>query len=177
MDIASTALELTGSDTRHRIPYKCPINVPRLQSGRNINARHRQTSSTIRTCMRHHSYPSYTSLTIVMLSARSRDPRFMASFVLTGGWCDREEDIWWSRGWQGFLRNVYCRDSRDRELFEVSWNVYSKKINFLACFWKNFFEKIYFLGHYLKSDLSICLHLITIIFILNFILKFFYIYF
>lgn len=85
MDIASTTLELTGSDTRHRIPYKCPINVPRLQSGRNINARHRQTSSTIRTCMRHHSYPSYTSLTIVMLSARSRDPRFMASFVLTGG--------------------------------------------------------------------------------------------
>lgn len=37
MDIASTALELTGSDMGHRIPYKCPINVPRLQSTGNIN--------------------------------------------------------------------------------------------------------------------------------------------
>jgi len=163
MDIASTTLELTGSDTRHRIPYKCPINVPRLQSGRNINARHRQTSSTIRTCMRHHSYPSYTSLTIVMLSARSRDPRFMASFVLTGGCAIVRKIFGGHEGDKGFYEMYVVGILRIGNSLKFH-ETFILKINFLACFGKNFFEKIYFLGHYLKSKLSIC-HLITIIYI------------
>lgn len=50
--------------------------------------------------------------------------------------CDREEDIWWSRGWQGFPRNVVGnRESRTGiQLLhwisaEVSRNVYPEKIS------------------------------------------------
>lgn len=132
---------------RHRIPYKCPINVPRLQSTRNINARHRQTSSTIRTCMRHHSYPSYTSLTIVMLSARSRDPRFMASFVLTGGCTIVRKIFGGHEGDKGFcemyvvgiLRIGISAFLKFHESFTL------KKINFTCLLLEEFCGKKYFI--------------------------------
>lgn len=83
---------------------------------------------------------------MVMLSARSRDPRFMASFILTGGCVIVRKIFGGHKGDKGFHEMYVVGESHDRDSASLKFRetvILSRSI-LLAYFHKKLLEEILF---------------------------------